>query len=388
VTGAIVSAVTIHVFWIDLHDTLFIQFPGSLSLIRELGNFHDRASVPPGTQILYLMVASGALIIVTYMLTRVRQRPIDARHTLSRYCVMACHFSPAIIYLYLILAGMNLSRLPWPGPWLFDEYLIMLLSVTLMAYVYVHYSIQSSDDWWRRMGLMTAALLIYYALCSSLGTGNSNLVSHSLSIGGGLWMIAIALLFLVMQARIPLWSCKWGLVGLAATSALFYFGHANAPYAIPGSLWRQTEEVEFRGGTETLLLDPATAKYVRDLTRAYDSMHRADANRPYLVDLTGVSPAANFIVDAPPPGIPWLIGGFEGSEKVAVRLLRALPVEDVRAAWIVVDPDGGPRSLNPDILELFAMRYPQDYDVVASTRTGHLDRRHIVMRPSERATVN
>jgi hypothetical protein len=388
VTGTIASAITIHMFWIDLYETIFIQFPGSLSLIHELGNFYDRESVTIGIQLSYLLVASGVLIIGIYMLTRDRQRPIYAHHALSRYCVMACHFSPIIIYLYLISGGMNFSRLLWPGPWLFDEYLIMLLPVTLITYIYVHYSIPSSSDWWRRVGLMTTALLIYYALCSSLGTNNSNLISHSLSIGGGLWIIAIALLFLVMQARIPLWSCKWGLLGLAATSALFYIGHTNAPYAIPGSLWQQTEEVEFRGGTETLLLDPATARYVRDLTGAYELMHRADAKRPYLVDLTGVSPAANVIVDAPPPGIPWLIGGFEGSEKVAVRLLRALPVEDVRAAWIVVDPDGGPRSLNPDILELFAMRYPRDYEVVASTRTGHLDRRHIVMRPSERATVN
>lgn len=98
-----------------------------------------------------------------------------------------------------------------------------------------------------------------------------------------------------------------------------------------------------------------------------------------IIDLTGQSPLALFSLKAYPVGSPWMVGGYSGSNTLAIEVLKEVRCSMLINAWVLTEP-GGPRSLNAEeVLNSFGSNL-ENYKDVATWYTpkgsgGYLDRR-------------
>lgn len=59
-----------------------------------------------------------------------------------------------------------------------------------------------------------------------------------------------------------------------------------------------------------------------------------------VVDLAGLSPGLLYVLEMRAVGLPWLIGGFPGSNAVAVETLGLENCVDLAKAWVLIEPEG------------------------------------------------
>lgn len=59
-----------------------------------------------------------------------------------------------------------------------------------------------------------------------------------------------------------------------------------------------------------------------------------------VVDLAGLSPGLLYVLETRVLGLPWQIGGFPGSNAVAVETLGLENCADLAKAWVLIEPDG------------------------------------------------
>ena len=118
------------------------------------------------------------------------------------------------------------------------------------------------------------------------------------------------------------------------------------------------------GGTRSELRVSADfAEYVQKLQQmAATAGFKANMN---VLDLTGHYPGALYALGAKNVGRSWLIGGYPGSDDMAIANLDRVNREDLANAWILTEPTG-PRKLPPKILERYGIDLAKDYIEVGS----------------------
>ncbi len=190
-----------------------------------------------------------------------------------------------------------------------------------------------------------SALLFALPVAYSIGT-NGSLPAHT----------QMAAVFGVVAMMLPL-QRLW-VAGLIHRSALAL---ALAVLCLPTlvSQWRSLTEPDFTYRLRTGLLGQrlplvlgaaGDALRVDEVTRdniaAFShAMHAAGyvAGEPIL-DVTGDGPGLVYALGGRPVGTAWLIGGYAGSERVAMLVLNSVPAATLRQAW-VVSADDNPRAL-------------------------------------------
>jgi hypothetical protein len=88
----------------------------------------------------------------------------------------------------------------------------------------------------------------------------------------------------------------------------------------------------------------------------------------HILDLTGRFPGALYLVGADSLGLAWLIGGYNGSEALALRALGRESHEQLADCWILTEVDG-PRAIPPTILDGFGLKLGRDYVNVGMLRS-------------------
>lgn len=83
------------------------------------------------------------------------------------------------------------------------------------------------------------------------------------------------------------------------------------------------------------------------------------------VDLTGISPGLLYVLETRALGLPWLFGGFPGSNAVAVETLGLENCADLGKAWLLIEPEGPYHLDQSSIMASFGARQA-DY-VAAAT---------------------
>jgi hypothetical protein len=205
-------------------------------------------------------------------------------------------------------------------------------------------------EYWGRLAL---ALLMFAApFIFAFGTG-SQLSNHAMAgivpvAGGGVvfasWLRGdrqawAALVFL-------------GAVCLAVTPYLIT-GAMEAPYRLLAPLRLQTTAVRVGPGLEAnLLVDPASARFISELKQLAPSGRMRQEQVWPVLDLTGSHPGALFAIGAKPIGLPWFIGGYEGSEAVARRAVARIDCAGLSRAWLLIAP-GARRALHGSVIAPF-----------------------------------
>lgn len=115
----------------------------------------------------------------------------------------------------------------------------------------------------------------------------------------------------------------------------------QSTYRQLSALGKQT--IPYRLSTHnTILVDAKT----HDTFNAINKAALAAGYEPgqTILDFTGDGPGLVFVLGGRPLGLPWLLGGYSGSEVWAVRMLDKLSAHDVQNAWILSSNDN-PRAI-------------------------------------------
>jgi hypothetical protein len=216
---------------------------------------------------------------------------------------------PALLWLCVVVLGLSLAWQRRRG---------IVLSRTLVTV----------------LALLAALLLLPLAL--SFGT-NLPLLQHS-QINGAFALLALLVLLarLHESGRLAPAAAGLCLAALCLPGLVFQLRAAldvAHTYRQRTALGEQHVPVQLgRQGTR-LLVDAGTAQTLKRVTEAaaQAGWHHGQP----LLDFTGDGPGLIFALGAQPIGVPWLLGGYAGSEAAAQRLLSSQPEGLLRRAWMI-----------------------------------------------------
>lgn len=135
------------------------------------------------------------------------------------------------------------------------------------------------------------------------------------------------------------------------------------PYRQPSPLWENNYKVLIGGGG--LTLDKDFGKYILEV-RASAKDAGFKVGMPVL-DLSGQSPGLLYAIGAHGVGLPWIIGGYPGSNSFAATVFQKVSCQELAVAWLLTEPSG-PRRISQDLLSTWGGKL-EDYQMVGSFET-------------------
>ncbi len=164
-----------------------------------------------------------------------------------------------------------------------------------------------------------------------------------------------------------------------AVSVVLTVSAANMrPYRLSAPIAQQTHDVTTWDDGVALRVDESTATYVQAL-KAMAGNGNWRSGTP-LIDLTGATPAAALVLGGRFFGIPWIPGGYPGSQKLASRVLRDAKRIDLESAWILTAPQGI-RRISSAVLGDAGLVFPDAYERLGAVRTGYRDETQFLWKP-------
>jgi hypothetical protein len=128
----------------------------------------------------------------------------------------------------------------------------------------------------------------------------------------------------------------------------------TSPYEQSQALFDQKHEISIGRPASRLIVEPDVARYVLTWQRA--SAEAGLSRNDTIINLTGDTPGADYVLDTELLGEVWLFGGLPGSVAVAKLTLKRAPCSKVSAAWLLTAPDG-PHRIDPAALGIPLDRY-------------------------------
>jgi hypothetical protein len=268
----------------------------------------------------------------------------------------------------VLMAGWvaNLGVLVWgfreyPGHWL-----VNLFGIT-MLYLWVGCILcQSARPCVRRGGVWWVVPLGILAGAFVFGTYSPYF--YKLGEGSYFGLLAIAVLFLVLrQNPMAMALRRVGIPALLLSTAFLIYASSLTPYRQADEpVWAMEHHVPIRGGTQTLILGEELAQYVNRI-RLMATIGGFEPNTP-VIDMTGHTPGAVYVLGGRAYGFPWLIGGYTGSDPAAAYVLSLWEPRHLEDAWILMVGENGRTPLSLSILKEVGLNFPRDYTPVGAVR--------------------
>jgi hypothetical protein len=140
---------------------------------------------------------------------------------------------------------------------------------------------------------------------------------------------------------------------------IFLLNAVESPYRQHNNLFENTQLVEI--SNSKIRVNEKIAKYFDDLRELAGSGHfKSDDS---IIDLTGCSPGIAIIMGTHNLGAPWLLGGYPGSNHMAIFYLNKVSFDQIRKAWVLTEPSRK-RALNPGILSNWGLSLENEYELV------------------------
>ena len=200
----------------------------------------------------------------------------------------------------------------------------------------------------------------------AFGTGVNYWVSGELA--GIFWVLAglvllapIALKRNIISILLPL-----GMAVQMITVALIQSG-IESPYRQPQPLRDNDYKIEVGRPGSTLILSKGFGQYLEEAVGVAKKAGFKQGTP--MIDLTGQSPGMLYAMGASNIGQPWTVGGYPGSDSLAVAMLNKVTCQKIATAWILIEPDG-PRKISPHILSSFGVNVATDFEIVGTFKTS------------------
>lgn len=210
-------------------------------------------------------------------------------------------------------------------------------------------------------------IMLFGLLPYAYAFGTSNNYWIPASQAGIFWILAGAVLLRHMPSKRFVANSLFSL-SLAAqliVVAVVQTG-IDHPYRQPQPLREQGRQIEF-GDNSPLFVSEGFGRYL-DAVRGSATQANFKPGTP-LIDLSGVSPGVAYFLGAKSIGQAWTIGGYPGSNRLAVQMQKKVACQDLALAWLLVEPEGVAR-ISPEILAHFGANWPEDYVLVGEFKTS------------------
>ena len=239
---------------------------------------------------------------------------------------------------------------------------VQFLAVVLAGIICFAASFFKASSPVSRQQVASAVFFTLLPLAFAVGTSNNY------------WQVATSAAFFLTLSSFSLLSARnWGqaswrhLLPLAISSlvmTIVIVEHGmEHPYRDPNPLTSSTVPVQMGQAGDMLLLNSNFAAYLEALRRL--SRNAGFQTGTPMIDLTGHYPGSLYALAAKPVGAAWLIGGYPGSDKVAVANLDLVPCQELVRSWVLTEPDG-PLRLSLDLLSRYGIDLQHDFQIVGT----------------------
>jgi hypothetical protein len=165
------------------------------------------------------------------------------------------------------------------------------------------------------------------------------------------------------------------------SSLVILMNARQSPYRLLEPIGQQNNTIHLWATKGALRVDKPTAGYIINLQNSAKSAGW-QPGMP-LIDMTGASPGALVILGARVTGTPWLLGGYEGSARFAVKILSQIPDTVLAKAWVLTAPQGR-KHLPDSVLQQVGLEFPGAFIKVAEVRTGWRNELQILWKPVDK----
>lgn len=197
----------------------------------------------------------------------------------------------------------------------------------------------------------------------------SNNTYWELEAWAGIFWVLASLVFLspiAANRKLTALLLPLGLAVQLVTVALVQTG-MEAPYRQPRPLRENDYKIELERGGATLLVAKEFGRYFEDAVDLANKIQFLKGTS--MIDLTGQSPSILYAISANSLGDAWIIGGYPGSDKVAVAVLKKVSCEALSRAWLLTEPEG-PTKISSEVLLSFGANLATDFEIVGTLRTA------------------
>ncbi len=200
----------------------------------------------------------------------------------------------------------------------------------------------------------------------AFGTGNNYWASAA---SAGIFWVFSGLVFLVPLAPHLKLSPLLLSLGLSVQliSVVQVHNGFQKPYRQTQPLHLNDQRVTFGKPGSTLVLSKDFANYIQAAVKV--SRQAGFIQATPMIDLTGKSPGILYAIGAKNIGQPWTVGGYPGSEALAIMMLKKLSCKELATAWLLIEPEG-PRKVSPNILQSFGANLSTDFEIVGIINTA------------------
>ncbi|MFK4492309.1 hypothetical protein ABIA45_007387 [Bradyrhizobium sp. USDA 336] len=163
----------------------------------------------------------------------------------------------------------------------------------------------------------------------------------------------------------------------------FWF-HPSRAMSVGGWRYRSASYGECHGhygaGLDSQLpCDPPTLDAGLDACGGTQAAAGLEVGSP-MVDLAGFTPSLVYVLETRALDLPWVLGGYPGSNAVAVETRGLENCTDLAKAWVPIEPEG-PFRLDDNVMASFGAR-PAGYVIAAAfapeSRMGSSDLCHAI----------
>lgn len=199
----------------------------------------------------------------------------------------------------------------------------------------------------------------------AFGTGNNYWQTGA---SAGLFWVLAGLAILVAGSPV---TASWRVffpvtISVQVVTISLLYAAMETPYRQPQALRKQDQTVSIGINGSQIVLPQGFADYFNSARKLADESG-FQSGTP-MIDMSGQSPTALYSLGAKSIGQAWTIGGYKGSDDLAVRMLSKVSCEEMARAWLLTEP-AGPRKLSPNLLKNFGIDMAQDFSVMGTLNT-------------------
>lgn len=286
----------------------------------------------------------------------------------NRFSSITCYVLTCLVFFWLVAIFQEWLPNPMVSLTLEQRFLVVFLPVFSFLVIVVGLRLfDRQHHWHSRIPLSLTILLMPYVY--TVGTGNNYMASMLLVPIFG--FVGIILIFSGAGAK-------------SAQSSLWLIscaGFTLAMMSLPLGEKLPYRQAKFPEMT-TILGIGSQPGYVNQSSGSLKGLRLPNDVHEYLssiknqaqtsgfnqftavIDMTGGSPGTVFAIGGTSLGAAWMIGGYTGSERYGLKVLKNVPNSELQTAWVLVEKEG-PRKFSDNFLLLLGKSLECDYTLVA-----------------------
>ena len=223
-------------------------------------------------------------------------------------------------------------------------------------------------------------LLYFMSIPYVLAFGTSNKYWMQSQLASFFWLLGSLVILIPAIANKMRWNILLTLaVGAQIITIITLQLAMEFPYRQNAPLYQMNSKTEIGKDHAQLIFSKDTSNFYKNIQEiAKEAGFKP--NTPML-DLTGNSPGLLYILGAKAIGQAWMIGGYKGSDQLAIASLSTVSCDDISAAWLLIEPKSN-NKLSPEILNQFEINIEKAYTRAAEISMPIENRNLQIWRPS------